>query len=137
MESFEKTIQVSEDDLDDLDHVNNVRYVQWMQDIAKEHWQTKAPKEMQDGVVWVVLKHVINYKSAAKLNDTIKIRTYIAKTSGATSIRVVEMFNTKTHQLLVRSETEWCLLDPKTKRPLRISEEIKNVFIKNHRPNTL
>ncbi len=128
MELFEKIINVTADDLDDLNHVNNVRYVQWIQDISKEHWQAYAPKEVQDEVVWVVMNHNIDYKNAAALNDIIKIRTYIEESRGATSIRVVEMHNEITNQLLVRSKTAWCLLNAKTLRPSRISEEIKQVF---------
>lgn len=128
METFEKTVVVSADDLDELNHVNNVRYVQWIQDISKEHWQTVATSEMKEGVVWVVMTHHITYKNAAKLNDIVKIHTHIAKSRGATSVRVVEMHNNKTNQLLLRSNTEWCLLNAKTLKPIRISEDIKNIF---------
>lgn len=130
MEYFKKTITVAEDDLDDLNHVNNVRYVQWIQDISKEHWQSKAPQEMQADVIWVVMNHNISYKSAAVLGDIIKVRTYIDQSRGATSVRVVEMYAAKTNLLLLRSKTEWCLLNKKTLRPTRISDEIKNVFAK-------
>ena len=128
METYSKLITVSENDLDDLEHVNNVRYVQWMQDIAKEHWQSKASEEIQNGIVWVVLKHNIQYKGAAKLGDIINVKTYIAKTEGATSTRVVEMYNNKTNQLLIQSETDWCLLNAETMKPMRISPEIENIF---------
>lgn len=129
MEFFEKTIKVKTEDLDELDHVNNVRYVQWIQDISKEHWQSKAPKEIQDSAVWVVMNHNITYKNAAKLDDTIQIKTHIERSRGAISVRVVEMFDNKTNQLLVRSSTEWCLLNAKTFKPMRISEAISKVFI--------
>lgn len=129
MEFFEKTIKVKTEDLDELDHVNNVRYVQWIQDISKEHWQSKAPKEIQDSAVWVVMNHNITYKNAAKLNDTILIKTHIERSRGAISVRVVEMFDNKTNRLLVRSSTEWCLLNAKTFKPMRISEAISKVFI--------
>lgn len=125
---FEKTLTVSADDLDELEHVNNVRYVQWVQDISKEHWQTCAAAEIQAAVVWVVMNHHISYKSAAKLDDQIKIHTHITESRGATCIRVVEMHNAITNTLLLRSKTEWCLLNAKSLRPTRISEEIKNVF---------
>ncbi|MEA1787364.1 thioesterase [Arenibacter sp. GZD96] len=125
---FSKIITVTNDDLDDLNHVNNVRYVQWIQDISKEHWMHKAPVAMQEDVVWVVLNHNITYKSAAKLHDVIVINTYIRGARGATTVRVVEMFLENTQQLLVRSETQWCLLHAETLKPLRISEEIKAVF---------
>ncbi|NKI25914.1 acyl-CoA thioesterase [Arenibacter sp. 6A1] len=132
MKSFQKTITVVADDLDDLNHVNNVRYVQWMQDIAKEHWQTKAPKELLSTTAWVVLTHHITYKSAAKLHDEILIKTYIDKSKGAISIRIVEMYNKHNNELLVKSKTEWCLLNAETFKPMRISKEIEDVFIDNH-----
>lgn len=128
LETYEKTITVVEDDLDELDHVNNVRYVQWIQDISKEHWEKRASKNMLRNVVWVVMTHHIEYKNAAKLGDVIQIKTHIAETRGATSTRVVEMRNTKTDTLLIRSKTDWCLLHPETFKPMRISKEISSVF---------
>ena len=47
MAYHQKSIRVSAQDLDDLQHVNNVRYLEWIQDISKEHWQLKAPVELQ------------------------------------------------------------------------------------------
>lgn len=129
MEIFEKTIKVVEDDLDDLKHVNNVRYVQWMQDIAKEHWLTKAPQDLINTTVWVVLTHHITYKSSAKLDDIILMKTYIDKTKGPVSVRVVEMYNKESNQLLVKAKTEWCLLNSETFKPMRISPEIESIFI--------
>ena len=128
MNRYEKILTVKHDDLDELAHVNNVRYVQWIQDISKEHWQSKAPKQLQDKVVWVVMRHDIVYKNAAKLNDKIRIGTYIEKSHGATSVRIVEMKDDKTNVLLVRSSTEWCLLSAETLRPMRIPGEIHEIF---------
>ena len=124
MNRFKKEIIVSEDDLDDLNHVNNVRYVQWIQDISKEHWQAKASSQMRKEVIWVVLSHHIDYKNAAVLNDPI-----IESSSGAKSVRVVEMHHASTKKLLVRSSTEWCLLNSESFRPVRIPEEIKEIFL--------
>ncbi|MFD0797535.1 acyl-CoA thioesterase [Maribacter chungangensis] len=129
MNSYEKEITVTKDDLDDLDHVNNVRYVQWIQDISKEHWQTMAPKDVQEEVVWVVMTHHITYKAAAVLDDHIILRTYIKNSKGAKCTRVVEIYMAKTNALLVRSSTEWCLLNRTTFRPMRISERIENIFL--------
>lgn len=129
MEVFEKSLVVIQDDLDDLEHVNNVRYVQWMQDIAKEHWLAKAPENLIKSTVWVVLSHHIAYKSAAKIDDVILLRTYIEKSKGPVSTRIVEMYNKETGQLLVNAKTEWCLLNSKTFKPMRISPEIAGIFI--------
>ena len=128
MQIFELTRIVVEDDLDELKHVNNVRYVQWIQDISKEHWVTKASEEIRNSVLWVVMNHNITYKNAAVLDDEIKVTTHIESSRGATSVRVVEMHNAKTNQLLLRSKTEWCLLNANTLKPTRISENIKHIF---------
>lgn len=125
---YSKNIQVVQDDLDDLDHVNNVRYVQWIQDIAKEHWREKAPEKLYNESIWVVKSHFIEYKKAAVLKDVINIKTYIKESKGALSIRVVEMTNATTKELLLKSKTEWVLLDSKSLRPIRVSEEIQAIF---------
>jgi acyl-CoA thioester hydrolase len=125
---FRKTIIVKKDDLDELNHVNNVRYVQWIQDISKEHWMTSASESMREGVIWVVMHHDIRYKNSAQLGDVIQVGTYIEKSRGAVSVRIVEMRNAETDTLLVRSRTEWCLLNEKTLKPIRISEEVKRLF---------
>lgn len=129
MDSYQMTCTVGQDDLDDLEHVNNVRYVQWIQDISKQHWQEKAPKAIQAQVVWVVHSHHIEYKAAAILKDEIVLKTFIKNSKGAKCIRIVEILNCKTKTLLVRSSTEWCLLNKETFKPMRISEEIERIFL--------
>ena len=128
MSFYQKELIVTTEDLDDLNHVNNVRYVQWIQDISKEHWVSRAPKSMQEEVIWVVMTHHIEYKSSAVLNDPIVLKTYIKNSSGARSTRIVEMFHGITNTLLVRSNTEWCLLNRQSLKPIRISENIKEIF---------
>ena len=128
MQSFEKFITVTRDDLDTLNHVNNVRYVQWVNDVAIAHWNQKATKEMLKKYAWALIKHNIEYKSAAVLNDVVKLKTYVTKAEGVTSTRIVEMYNNGTQNLLVRSETTWCLLNSANLRPARITTEIINLF---------
>ena len=125
---FEATRSVVSDDLDDLMHVNNVRYVQWVQDIAKSHWEAATTPLQQQENVWVLLSHHIDYKSAAKLHDEIHLKTYVTRSEGVTSTRLVEMYHKGTKKLIVKSETKWCLLDLLTKKPKRITAEIVDVF---------
>lgn len=126
--THQKRLIVQKEDLDELDHVNNVRYVQWIQDISKEHWMASASETMRQGVIWVVMHHDITYKNSAQLGDTIHVRTHIEKSWGAVSVRIVEMRDAQTNTLLVRSRTKWCLLNEKSLKPIRISEEVKRVF---------
>ena len=128
MKPYLKTIVVKEEDLDELEHVNNVRYVQWIQDISKEHWQSAVSPKLSKEVIWVVQNHNITYKGAAKLGDILELKTYIKHTKGATSNRVVEIRNKDTEEVLLESNTAWCMLHPGTFRPMRISQEIKAIF---------
>jgi len=128
MKTYETTLRVTKKHIDDLNHVNNVHYVQWVQDIAKAHWQSKASLEMQTNYSWFLLSHFIEYKSATFLNDTIHLKTYIAEAKGVTYTRVVEMHNASTNKLLAKSETKWCFINSKTERPSRIPKEIVDLF---------
>ena len=128
MTVFETNRSVITDDLDDLMHVNNVRYVQWVQDIAKAHWEAATTPLQQQENIWVLLSHHIDYKSAAKLNDKIHLKTYVTRSEGVSSTRIVEMYHKGSQKLIVKSETTWCLLDSKSKKPKRITLEIAEVF---------
>ena len=128
MKTYETTLVVTKEHIDDLNHVNNVHYVQWVQDIAKEHWQSKASLDIQTKYSWFLLSHFIEYKSAAFLNDIINLKTYIAKAEGVTYTRIVEIYNASTNKILAKSETKWCFINAKTQRPTRIPQEIVDLF---------
>ncbi|MFD0862279.1 acyl-CoA thioesterase [Sungkyunkwania multivorans] len=123
---FEQELIVEKESIDDLQHVNNVQYLQWVQDIAKAHWESAATKEMLEKYVWVVLNHYIEYKGQAFLDDELTIKTFVEKSSGVTSTRIVEIF--KDGALITKATTNWCLLDASTKRPTRITEELIEIF---------
>ena len=127
-EVYQKYITVSKDDLDDQEHVNNVRYVQWIQNVAQEHWETRASEEQKAGLAWVVVIHEIDYKKEALLNDEILLETRIIDTTHVTSLREVVIKNNNSGKLLAKAKTTWCLLDQKTKKPQRISNELKQIF---------
>ncbi len=123
---FTTEVIVTQQDLDELQHVNNVRYLQWVQDVAKAHWEGLAPSGMQDHYVWVVVNHFIEYKGEAKDGDQLKINTYIEESKGVTSVRIVEIH--KGEKLITKAKTTWCLLDVGTRKPTRIPETIAQLF---------
>lgn len=128
MQIYTEIITVLESDLDELNHVNNVRYVQWVNDIAKTHWLKMASQSMLDNHFWVLINHQITYKSQAVLNDHILLKTFVKVSEGVTSIRIVEIYNNDTQKLLATSETKWCFMDGKTKKPIRITPEVNDLF---------
>ena len=128
MKTLEKEITVSKNDLDDLNHVNNVIYIHWVQEIAKEHWKSLVSNEIIKNYYWVLLEHQIKYLNPALLNDKIMIKTYIEKNEGIRSNRIVEIYNRNNDKLLVKSKTIWCLINAKTNKPNRITDEIRKAF---------
>jgi acyl-CoA thioester hydrolase len=129
MKIYEQTIIVKPDDLDELNHVNNVRYIEWVNAIAKAHWSKLATQDMLQNNFWVLINHHITYKSQAVLNDNILLKTFVKSSEGVTSTRIVEIYNNDTQKLLATSETKWCFMDAKTKKPARITSEIINLFL--------
>ena len=128
MKYLEKEIIISKNDLDDLNHVNNVIYIHWVQEIAKNHWKNLVSNEIIKNYFWVLLEHEIKYLNPAFLNDKSRLKTYIEKTDGVKSSRIVEIYNKDTNKLLVTSKTIWCLINAKTGKPNRITEDIKKAF---------
>lgn len=126
---FEVIIHVNPNDIDQLGHVNNVVYLRWVQDAAAAHWNTLASPELQKELAWVVLRHEINYHKPGFLEDNIVAKTWVGETEGFRSVRFVEIYNGK-GVLLVSASTTWCLIDPASGRPKKITPEIKEKLVK-------
>ena len=74
-QAFEINIPVEPADIDVLGHVNNVVYLRWVQDIAVAHRSAVASATDQAKLRWIVVRHEIDYKQAARLGDVILART--------------------------------------------------------------
>ena len=77
-------------------------YLRWVQDAAVAHWRAAAPPADQARLVWVVLRHEIDYKQAAYAGDQVIARTWVgtlpACASNATpksSARLIEACSPK------------------------------------------
>jgi acyl-CoA thioester hydrolase len=108
--------------------VNNLVYVRWVQDVAVAHWRTLATAEEQSSVVWVVVRHEIDYKRSAGPDETVVLRTWVGKAVGMTFERFTEILRSADRALLVRARTLWCPVDIRTRRPLRVGGEIRARF---------
>ncbi|MBW1298451.1 acyl-CoA thioesterase [Aquimarina litoralis] len=125
---FQNTITVPSSAIDDMNHVNNVMYLQWVQDIAKKHWESKTTEEIRNTYVWVVLNHYIEYHHPAFENDQLIIETWIDHHHGAKSERHTKITNASTQKVIITAKTMWCLLHKETLRPTRINKEISTLF---------
>jgi acyl-CoA thioester hydrolase len=125
---FEHRLTVKSSDIDELGHVNNVVYVRYVQEVAAAHWLNTASSELQDRYAWVVLRHEIDYRNPAFLNEEIIGQTWVGEYHGARFDRFVKLISAKTDKILAEAKTSWCMLDVKTMRPTRITQEILDII---------
>src|SRR5213076_526555 len=123
------TVPVLTGDIDEQNHMNNAIYLLWVQDVATAHWQAIASSEAQAAIGWVVLRHEIDYKTPATLDDEIVLRTCVGKATRVTFERFTEIRRKSDHQLFSQARTLWCPIDVQTGRPTRVSAEVREQFL--------
>jgi len=125
---FEMTVAVLPDDIDEQDHVNNTVYLRWVQEVATAHWRAVSGTEAQENIGWVVLRHEIDYKAPAYLNDNVVLRTWVGKATRLTFERFTEILRRSDGQLLSKARTLWCPVNAQTGRPIRVPMEVRHQF---------
>ena len=125
---FEMVIPVLPGDIDEQNHVNNTVYLRWVQDVATAHWRAVANLKAQETIGWVVLRHEIDYKAPATLDDEIVLRTWVGKATRLTFERFTEIRRNRDGRLLSEARTLWCPIDAQTGRPVRVSAEVRAQF---------
>jgi len=116
-------------DIDELGHVNNLVYLRWVQEVAIAHWRSAARAQDQAGLVWVVVRHEIDYVMPALAGDAVVARTWVERWGRATSDRHTEFRRKSDDEVLARARTVWCALDPATGRPMRVTDDTRAPFL--------
>ncbi|HEU5304840.1 MAG TPA: thioesterase family protein [Gemmatimonadales bacterium] len=122
---FELRCGVRPGDIDELGHVSNVVYLRWVQEVASAHWRKLAPPAALAELLWVVVRHEIDYKAPAVLQDEIRLRTWVGTAAGLLFERHTEVRRARDGQLLAQARTLWCPVDSRTHRPRRVSPELR------------
>ncbi len=126
VEIFRLSLIATLEDIDQLGHVNNAVYVRWVQEVAIAHWQARAKPAWLENYVWVVVRHEIDYKRAARLGDQLEAQTWVGSHSGARFDRLVNIM--RGDMVLVAAKTTWAMVDMKSLRPVRIPSELVQAF---------
>lgn len=129
--TFELSIAIEPADIDELGHVNNVTYLRWVQAAAEGHWKAIARAEDQAKLLWVVLRHEIDYKRAAHLGDAILARTWVGTASRVRFERHTEILRASDGAILASARTVWCPIDAQTLKPVSVGQEVRSVFSTN------
>jgi acyl-CoA thioester hydrolase len=124
---FSHSFRVAAEDIDEQGHVNNVAYLRWIQDVAVAHWRHSASAEQVEKLSWVTVRHEIEYKKQAFLDDEITATTWIGEWKHVTCERFTAIH--RGNELLVKGRTVWCMIDRETTRPARITDELIERFV--------
>jgi len=109
-------------------HVNNLVYLRWCLEIAEAHWETKATSEMKKNLVWYVLHHSIDYKASVFEGEQLQVETWVQSAEGVKCERHYKITRNKDQKTIIEAKTIWCLVNAKTHRPSKITEEIRTLF---------
>jgi acyl-CoA thioester hydrolase len=127
-ERFTLAITVRPEDIDEQGHVNNVVFLRYVQDVATAHWRARALPADQAALVWVVVRHEIDYRRQAFLGDELAAETWVGPASRRTFERNTRITHAADGRLLVEARTLWCPLDAATLRPTEPSAEVRERF---------
>ncbi|OBS08456.1 thioesterase [Acidihalobacter prosperus] len=127
---FELSLTVSPADIDALGHVNNVVYLRWVQDAAIAHWRVVATPELRATLLWVVLRHEIDYKRPAYEGETLRVQTWVSEALRRRFVRHTEFLRAEDGRLLVRARTLWCPVDRHTRKAVATGPEVRACLLK-------
>jgi len=125
---FAFSMEVRPEDIDLMGHVNNIVYLRWVQEAAVAHWNTLAPSEERETIVWVVRRHEIDYKRPAFSGDPLKAETWIGNATRFAFDRHTAIINLSSSRILALARTVWCPIDRKTGRPTDVSPAVRDLF---------
>ena len=126
--TFKHIITVDASDIDQMGHVNNVVYLRYVQEVAESHWKHIVDVELQQTILWVVLRHEIDYIKPAFEGEVLTGETWVEEPSGPKMGRRVVLCNVK-GEVLIEAFTMWCAISAETLRPMRVSEELYGRFL--------
>ncbi|HEV3242776.1 MAG TPA: thioesterase family protein [Chthoniobacterales bacterium] len=121
-------VKVQPADIDEQNHVNNTVYLRWVQDVATAHWRSLASAEAQSAIGWVVLRHEIDYRTPASLDDELILRTWVGAASRLKFERFTEIRRKIDNEVLSQARTLWVPIDVRTGKPTRVSADVRARF---------
>ena len=125
---FTKTFTAGREHIDELGHVNNAVWVQWIQDLATAHWEAAARPEDHARLIWVVVRHEIDYRGNIAEGEVALGETFIPDDpKGATCPRAA-LFTDGKGKTLVSALTTWALVERATQRLARVRPELMAPF---------
>jgi thioesterase III len=112
-------------------HVNNARYLEFLEE---GRWQLLEDyldlKEfMKKGFMFFVVNINISYKSQAKVDDIILIRSGLKKIGNKSAVFKQQVVNKNTMALIIDADIAFVIADPAGK-PMKLEGELKEKLLR-------
>jgi acyl-CoA thioester hydrolase len=125
---YSRTFAARPSDIDENGHVNNVVYLAWTQDIAIEHWRSRAEAADQDAFAWIALRHEIDYRRPLLPGETASARTWVSDTAEGPRFDRFVRIDGPDGAMCAQVVTTWVLIEKATGRPKRVPERMVQAF---------
>ena len=129
-------IKITQDNLSRaIDHVSNVEYLKWLDRAAELHSDSLGYTRqslMENGVMWFVARHEIDYLAEVWPNDRLVLLTWVRDMARVRSWRdyliIREDDSPDGATPVCRAATLWVLVDLDRRKPVRIPPDMARRF---------
>lgn len=125
---FSTILKVRPDDIDMFNHVHNSRYLDYVLAARYEQMETgygmPMEKFLEMGYGWVVKTANVEFKRPLTLGEHFKVSTWIISIDEKSSKVAFEIQSLKTNKICSDGWFDYALIDIKTGRGMRITEEM-------------
>ena len=118
---FRFALPVQQDDIDHMGHVNNAVYLKWVQAAVVGHWANLATPQELASHLWIALRHEIDYRKPAFIEDNIVAQVVLDSVKGARAWYSTLIM--RGEEVLAEVKSTWCCLDAQTRAPMRIARD--------------
>ena len=132
LHKFEVYFASNQDDIDHNGHVNNVSYLKWTQQASMAFWEAIVPATHYPPILWVILRHEVDYKAPSFLGESIVAQSWWGAASRVRFERHTEFFRTSDRKLLAKVRSLFCPMDSLTQRPIVLPEELRSALGLQH-----
>lgn len=123
-------------ELDSLGHVNNAVYLRYCEQAAMEASESVGytlERYREKGWIWVIKHTILEHVAPAFYGDTIEVTTWVSQITPASTFREYLLTRQSDGALIARARSRWVLLDARNGRPIRMPQEMREVFRPNGR----
>jgi len=110
-----------------IDHVSNIEFVRWLDRAAELHSDacgyTRA-RLLDDGMMWFVARHEIDYLQECHLDDSLTIFTWVRNVKRVKAWRDYVIIRESDRSVVCRATTLWVLVDLARRKPVRLPQEM-------------